>query len=80
MVAVDDQQLTRFNPNHTNWIKVYTLLKIKENDVNTSLSKQYAREALSTFVEILGIIQRNYIKIKNIPIICESFEENKVWL
>lgn len=81
MIVVHDQKLTRFNPKYTKWIRDYTLKEIKEIDIGTSFSKQYAGETLATFEEILSIIPRDTIlnvEIKNIPIIYDGIEEKLI--
>lgn len=81
MVVVHDQRLARFNKDHQGFIKDYTLEEIKQIDIGSSFSSEFAGETLATFEEMLAIIPNDVIlnvEIKNIPVIYEGIEEKLI--
>lgn len=81
MVVIHDQKLTRFNKTYTGFIKDYTLEEIKQIDVGSSFSREFAGETLATFEEVLDILPDDLllnIEIKNIPVIYDGIEEKLI--
>lgn len=77
LVVIHDQRLKRFNTEYQGLIKDYTLAEIKQIDVGSSFSAEYAGETLTTLDEILAICPSDVIlniEIKNIPVIYEGIE------
>ncbi|SES88982.1 glycerophosphoryl diester phosphodiesterase [Oceanobacillus limi] len=78
LVVIHDHKLTRFNKNAKGLVKDYTLAEIKEIDVGSSFSDEFAGTTLATLDEILEVIPKEIvlnIEIKNIPVIYEGIEE-----
>ncbi|MDY0404747.1 glycerophosphodiester phosphodiesterase family protein [Virgibacillus sp. 179-BFC.A HS] len=80
LVVIHDHRFKRFNKNY-GLVQAYTLAEIKQIDVGSSFSKEFAGEPLATLAEILEIVPRNTIlniEIKNIPVIYPGIEETLI--
>lgn len=79
LVVIHDHRFSRLNPNVPGLVKDYTLKEIKQIDVGSSFSEEFAGETLATLDEVLEICPKDTllnIEIKNIPIIYNNIEEN----
>lgn len=78
LVVIHDHKLTRFNNEHPGLIKDYTLDDIKQIDIGSAFSDQFAGETLATLDDVLYVCPPDVllnIEIKNIPVIYEGIEK-----
>lgn len=77
LIVVHDHHFKRISPGVSGKINDFTLEEIKQIDIGSSFSKDYAGEQLATLDEVLDIAPRDVIlniEIKNIPLIHEGIE------
>lgn len=78
LILWHDDTFKRFNNEVKGSIKDFTLKEIKQVDVGTSFSEEYAGTTLTTLDELLEICPTDLIinvEIKNIPVIYEGIEK-----
>lgn len=77
-IIIHDHTLARFNKTHTDFVKNYTLAELKQIDIGSSFSNEFAGETLATLEEVLTICPDDLIlniEIKNIPVIYDGIEK-----
>jgi len=78
LVVIHDYHFKRLNKNVTGSINDYTLAEIKEIDVGSQVSHEFAGETLATLDEVLEMVPPDIvlnIEIKNIPLLHEGIED-----
>ena len=78
LVVIHDHHFKRLNKNVTGSINDYTLAEIKEIDVGSQVSHEFAGETLATLDEVLEMVPPDIvlnIEIKNIPLLHEGIED-----
>lgn len=81
LVVIHDQKLTRFNANYTGFINDYTLSEVKQIDIGSSFSSDFAGETIASLEEVLSICPDDLvlnIEIKNIPIIHDGIAKKLI--
>lgn len=77
LVVCHDHKFTRYNKDIKGLIKDHTLKEIKQIDVGSSFSQEFAGVTLPTLEEVLAVCPSDLIlniEIKNIPVIYEGME------
>lgn len=78
LVVIHDHHFGRLNKKISGQINDFTLAEIKQIDVGSSFSKEYAGETLATLDEVLELVPPDIvlnIEIKNIPLLHEGIED-----
>lgn len=78
VVVMHDPNFKRYNKNVSHYMKDLTLAEVKEIDVGSSFSEEYAGETVATLEEILAVIPKKIklnVEIKNMPMIYEGIEK-----
>lgn len=80
IIVIHDHHFSRFNQ-EAGLVNDYTLEEIKQIDIGSAFSKDFAGEAAATLDEVLEIVPKHTllnIEIKNIPIIYEGIENQLI--
>ncbi|GGK01586.1 glycerophosphoryl diester phosphodiesterase [Lentibacillus kapialis] len=78
LVVSHDHKFTRFNKNVTGLIKDYTWDEVRQIDVGSAFSEEFAGTNLPTLEDVLDICPHHLflnIEIKNIPVIYDGIEQ-----
>lgn len=78
LIVIHDHHFKRLNKHITGRINEYTLAEIKDIDIGSQFSDEFAGETLATLDEVLELVPPDIvlnIEIKNIPLLHEGIED-----